>query len=102
MPIGSHQDLSMLIDGSERSHANKICDSTDPVLCLAPPGPAVLTSRIAQLAPPALVAKALHPSTAKPPSILVVVVPNAEFSEDARACGSPLQATHISPRSTTP
>src|SRR5579884_674328 len=97
IPMGSHHDLSMLMDGCERSQASRSWASTLPLLCLAPPGPAVLTRRMAQCAPPALVANALQPSTTYPPSTLVVLVPKLLFSVDARACGSPLHATHISP-----
>src|SRR5215471_13022325 len=86
IPMGSHHDLSTLIDGCERSQASRSCASTLPVLCLAPPGPAVLTRRMAHCAPPALVANALHPSTKYPPSTLVVFVPKLLFSVDARAC----------------
>src|ERR1700674_3239448 len=95
IPMGSHHERSMLMEGSERSHASSSCDSTAPVLCLAPPGPAVLTNSTDQQALPALVAKALAPSTTYPPSTLIVVVPNALVSKEPRTCGSPLQATHI-------
>src|SRR6266702_4264424 len=88
IPSGSHQDLSTEIEGSERSQASRSWDSTLPLVCLAPPGPAVLTNRIAQRAPPALVAKAFLPSTMYPPSTFVVVVPKEIFSKEARACGS--------------
>src|SRR5215472_3342035 len=101
IPIGSHQDLSIVIDGSERSQARRRCVSAGALLCLAPPGPAVLTSRMAHRAPPALVAKALLPSTTYPPSTFLVMVPKLWFSELARACGSPLQATQVSPSFTT-
>src|SRR6266849_2768149 len=90
------------MEGSERSQASRSWDSTLPLMCLAPPGPAVLTSRTAQFAPPALVAKAFFPSTVYPPSTFVVVVPKETFSDEARAWGSPLHATHISPFRTTP
>src|SRR5258708_9663256 len=102
MPSGSHQDLSTEMEGSERSQASRSWDSTLPLLCLAPPGPAVLTSRTAQCALPALVANAFLPSTTYPSSTFVVVVPKEIFSEDARACGSPLHATHMFPSCTTP
>src|SRR2546423_531348 len=63
MPMGSHKEESIWTDGSERSQASSSSDSGLPLMCLAPPGPSVLTSKMAQLAPPALVANALLPFT---------------------------------------
>src|SRR5215204_5167507 len=103
MPIGSHHDVSISTVGSERLHA--IINTESPLAaltCLTPPGPAVLTSSIAHCAPPALVAKALLPSMMYPPSTFSTVVPKRACSPGLRACGSPLHATHFSPRSTTP
>ncbi len=102
IPIGFHHAPSYDTDGSRRSHAISSSPSAGPLECRAPPGPAVWTSRIAQSAPPALVQKALLPSTIQPPSTRSRRVPKAAFSPGARVGGSPLQATHFSPFSTTP
>src|SRR5207247_9870632 len=97
----SHHEPSICTLGSERSQAISSCVSRDAVVWRTPPGPAVLTRRIAQSAPLALVANTLLPSTTKPPSTFCTVVPKRIFSLGARACGSPLQATHLWPFSTT-
>src|SRR5262245_46560830 len=103
MPIGSHHVPSTDTDGSLSSHASMSTpEPPSDVLFLAPPGPAVSTSRIAQSAPVALVANTFVPSTIQPSPSRLTVVPNRVVSPGLGARGSPLHATHVSPRPTTP
>src|SRR5690349_21718899 len=99
--IGSHQDPSTETDGSASSQASMSTPAPVP-LFRAPPGPAVSTSRIAQSAPVAEVANTLVPLMTQPFPLRATVVPNRLLSPGLGACGSPLQATHFSPRWTTP
>ena len=101
IPTGSHHESSTLTVGSASgSQQQQVLTGVGRVR--APPGPVALTRRIAQSAPVALVANTFVPVTIQPPSVRSTVVPNGAFSLGLRACGSPLHATHFSPRSTTP
>src|SRR2546421_11946028 len=99
--MGSHQEPSTDTDGSASSQASISTPEPAP-LCRAPPGPAGSTSRMAQSAPVALVANTLVPLTTQPFPLRATVVPNRRASPGLGACGSPLPATHFSPRPPPP
>ncbi len=102
MPIGSHHEPSTSTLGSARSQASISSVSGERGVA----GAARAGGVDQQDRPVARRRRwwqnTLVPSTIQPPSTGVRVVPKRDVSPGARACGSPLQTTHFSPRSTTP